>query len=104
MVRNIYDYDTEKARHLRTKYEKTSRLSPVEAGEDGGGVEPRLMAVSDYFEEVAGGALLREQGEDGTIHRRENAPLMLLDENKHGDGSREVGQRLTCASGFWGCV
>ena len=32
--------------------------------------------MSDYFEEGAGGVLLGEQGEEGAIHRRENASLM----------------------------
>ncbi len=29
MVRDIYDYDTNKACYLGTKYQKTSRLSPI---------------------------------------------------------------------------
>jgi hypothetical protein len=32
--------------------------------------------LSDYFDGVAGGALVREQGEEGTIHGRERAPLV----------------------------
>jgi hypothetical protein len=44
MVRNIYEYDTEKARHLRTKYQKTSRLERVKKLRADGAALCRLRA------------------------------------------------------------